>query len=270
VAPRPRPTILGIVNVTDDSFSDGGRYRTPDAAVAHAASLREAGADVIDLGPASSAPEATPVTAEEEIARLGPIVARLHAEGLTLSIDSWQPATQRWAIAQGVALLNDIRGFPDEAVWPDLARATCRLVVMHSLTGAARATRDAVDATTIVARVERFFDERVAVLERAGIARERLILDPGMGLFLGTGPDPSLAVLRALPRLTARWRLPLLVSVSRKGFLRDLTGRALHDRTVASAAMELWAVQQGASWVRTHDPAALRDMLAVSAALEEA
>lgn len=268
--PLPRPTILGIVNVTDDSFSDGGRYRTPAAAIAHAEALLDAGADVIDLGPASSAPEATPVSSEEEIARLAPIVARLHAGGATLSIDSWQPATQRWAIAQGVAFLNDVRGFPDEAIWPDLAAARCRLIVMHSLTGGSRATRDAIDATTIVERVARFFDARIAALEQAGVARDRLILDPGMGLFLGTGPEPSIAVLRALPRLAARWDLPILISVSRKGFLRDLTGRALHDRTVASAATEAWAARHGASWIRTHDPAALRDALAVAAALADA
>ncbi|MCW5892501.1 MAG: dihydropteroate synthase [bacterium] len=268
--PLPRPTILGIVNVTDDSFSDGGCYRTPAAAVAHAEALLAAGADVIDLGPASSAPEATPVTADEEIARLRPVVARLHAAGAALSIDTWQPATQRWAIGEGVALLNDIRGFPDPAVWPDLARADCRLIVMHSLTGGTRATRDAGDAATVVARIEHFFDDRIRALESAGVTRDRLILDPGMGLFLGTGPDPSLAVLRALPRLARRWDLPLLISVSRKGFLRDLTARPRDARTVASAAVELWAIQHGAACIRTHEPAALRDLLAVLAALDDA
>lgn len=270
MAPLPRPTILGIVNVTDDSFSDGGRYRDPDAAVAHAGSLLRAGADVVDLGPASSAPEAAAVSADEEIARLAPIVSRLHAAGARLSIDTWQPATQRWAVAQGVALLNDVRGFPDPSVWPDLARSSCRLIVMHSLTGGTRATRDPTDATRIVDRVERFFDDRIAALEAAGIARARLVLDPGMGLFLGAGAAPSIAVLHALPRLAARWHLPILVSVSRKGFLRDLTGRALHERTVASATMEAWSVHHGATWIRTHDPAATRDALAVLAALDEA
>lgn len=270
MARLPRPTVLGILNVTDDSFSDGGRYRSTDAALAHAAGLLAAGADVIDLGAASSAPDATAVSAGEEIARLRPLVAALHDRGARLSIDSWQPASQRWAMEQGVAVLNDIRGFADAAVWPDLARSRCRLIVMHSLTGGVRATRDAGDATTIVERVERFFDERIARLEAAGIARDRLVLDPGMGLFLGEGPGPSLAVLRALPRLAQRWRLPILVSVSRKGFLGELTGRAVAERTVASAATELWAVRQGAAWIRTHDPGALRDALAVIGALDDA
>lgn len=257
--------IAGILNVTPDSFSDGGRFVDPARAIAHARELLADGAAVIDLGPASSRPGATIVPPDEEIRRAGPVLDALVADGVTVSLDSFHPATQRWALERGAAWLNDIHGFPDPAMYPLLAASPCRLVVMHRVAreeGAAPVTAD-----TVVAAIERFFEARLAALAAAGIARDRLILDPGMGFFLAADPAVSLAVLRGLPALRARFGLPLLVSVSRKAFLRTLTGRELAEIGAATLAAELFAAAQGADWVRTHDVRALRDALVVREAL---
>ncbi len=125
--------IFGIVNITSDSFSDGGRYLAPDAAIAQARKLMAEGADVIDLGPASSNPDAAPVSSDTEIARIAPVLDALKADGIPVSLDSYQPATQAYALSRGVAYLNDIRGFPDAAFYPQLAKSSAKLVVMHSV-----------------------------------------------------------------------------------------------------------------------------------------
>lgn len=263
-----RPALVGVVNVTADSFSDGGRWLDPAAALRHARSLVAAGADVIEIGPASSHPDAAAVPAEEELRRALPLLEALRGE-VPVSIDSFQPATQRACARAGAAFLNDTRGFPDAEVLRDLAGADCRLVVMHAVQRGGRATRAPTDPDAVVARVFDFFDDRLAALDSAGIARERIVLDPGMGFFLGNDPEPSLRVLRALPALRARFGLPLLVSVSRKSFLGALTGRDVGARGPATLAAELYAVAQGVDYVRTHDVAALADALTVTRALRD-
>ena len=262
-----RPTIVGVVNVTPDSFSDGGRYLDPAAACAHARALARAGAGVVELGPAASSPDAAPVAAAEEIRRLEAVLPALVAGGLAVAVDSFQPGTQAWAARQGAAYVNDVRGFPDPAARAALAPHPCRLVVMHSVAPAGIATRARTETRAVVAGVYRFFAARLRELEAAGIARERLIVDPGMGFFLGADPGPSLAMLRRLGHLRATFGLPVLVSVSRKSFLGAITGRAVADRGAATLAAELWAAAAGADYIRTHDVAALRDALAVQAAL---
>lgn len=256
--------ILGIVNITEDSFSDGAKYLAADDATAHARKLARGGADVIDLGAASSNPDARPVASDVEIARLAPVVAALKKDGIPVSVDTFAPDVQRWALARGVDYLNDVRGFPFPELYPVLADSTAKLIVMHSVEGTGPATRIAVEPAEIFDRVVRFFAERFGALERAGVARERLILDPGMGLFLGTRREASLEILRRLSELKARFALPLLVSVSRKSFLRTFLDRSPQEAGPASLAAELYAVfVQGADFIRTHDPAALKDALAV-------
>ena len=263
------PQILGIVNITEDSFSDGGRFLAPDRAIAHALALVEAGAAVIDLGPASSHPDAAPVTAEEEIRRLAPVMDALAARGVAMSVDSFQPQTQRFALARGVAFLNDIQGFQDAEIYPELAASSCKLIVMHAVQGRGIATRVEVEPASLPDRVAKFFSLRIGALERAGIARSRLILDPGMGFFLGSQPEASLVMLRDLKNLKARFGLPVLVSVSRKSFLRTLTGRGLEQAGTATLAAELFAAAQGVDFIRTHDAAALRDGLKIWSLLQE-
>lgn len=266
-----RPKIFGILNVTEDSFSDGGRYLDPSAALAAARKLVADGADVVDIGAAASNIVAKPVTAAEEIRRLAPVIAALKADRVAVSVDSFASETQRFALDQGVEFLNDIQGFPDTALYPELAAAQCRLVVMHAVQGRGRARSEKGPASGIWRRIEDFFAVRIAALEAAGIARDRLILDPGMGFFLSSEAEASFIVLAGLDRLGGRFDLPVLVSVSRKSFLGAITGRQdPRERGAATLAAELFAAANGADYIRTHDPGALKDALAVTAALQKA
>ena len=263
------PRIFGIVNATADSFSDGGKYLAPEAAIAHARALSAAGAFAIDLGAAASNPDAAAVPPELEIARLTPIVEALR--GLVpLSIDTFAIETQRWALAQRVEWINDIQGFPDPALYPELAQSNAGLIVMHNVAPKGRAERIATDPATIFDRLFRFFDGRIAALENAGIARARIVIDPGMGFFLGTDPEVSLTVLRNLSELKRRYRLPLLISLSRKSFIRKLAHVEIAESGPATLAAELFAAAEGADFIRTHDVAALSRALAVWKALNSA
>ena len=261
--------ILGILNVTEDSFSDGGKFLAPEAAIAQADKLMADGAGGIDIGAASSNPSAKAVPPEEEIARLAAVLPALQAKGIPISVDSFAPEVQRWALAQGVAYLNDIHGFPDATLYPALASSDCKLIVMHMVQAEGVAVRTEIPPTEIFDRVTAFFDARIAALTDAGIARDRIILDPGMGQFVGADPENSLILLRRLPELKARYGLPLLISVSRKGFLRKLTGQPIEKIGPATLAAEMAAAHQGADIIRTHDVAALRDGLKVLESLQE-
>lgn len=264
----PAPAIFGIANVTEDSFSDGGRFLATAAALAHARALVAAGAAIIDLGAAASNVDAKPVAAAEEIRRLDPLIAGLAADATPVSVDSFAPEVQRFAIAREVAFLNDVQGFPYPSFYPELAAASCRLVVMHAVHGRGRAQRVELSADEVWDRIYAFFADRVEALERAGIARERLILDPGMGFFLSSRPEASLRVLADLDRLKQAFGLPVLISVSRKSFLRAITGRAASSELgAATLAAELYAAEKGADYIRTHDPGSLADALKVMAVL---
>lgn len=265
----PRPVLVGIVNITADSFSDGGRFLDPTAAIAQAKALAADGADIVELGAAASNIASVFVSPAVEIARLDPVIGALAGDGTPISVDTCEAETQRFALARGVAYLNDIEGFSDTGVYPALAAGGCRLVVMHAAQGRGRAQQLDLSADEVWGRIEQFFDERIARLVAAGIARERLILDPGMGFFLSSRPEASLRVLARLPDLRSAFGLPVMVSVSRKSFLAGATGRAVAaERGPATLAAELYASAHGADYIRTHDPAALRDALAVTEAIE--
>jgi len=262
------PAILGILNMTEDSFSDGAKYLAREAALAHADALVEGGARILDLGAASSNPSSKPVAPETEIARLAAVVPALRSKGYPLSIDTFAPEVQRWALTQDVDYLNDIQGFPFPDLYPALAGSKAKLIVMHSVQGLGPATAVSVPPAEIYDRASRFFEVRLLALERAGVARERLIVDPGMGLFLGKERDASFTILRRLPELKKAFGLPVLVSVSRKSFLRTLVGRDALSAGPVSLAAELFAAAQGADFIRTHEPAPLRDALKIWARLE--
>jgi dihydropteroate synthase type 2 len=259
------PVILGILNITADSFSDGGKYLNPDAALAHASELMAQGAHGIDIGAAASNPKSAPVTPEEEIARLKPVVTALAREGVPVSIDTFASRVQRWALGEGVAWLNDIHGFPDPALYPALADSSAKLIVMHAVQAEGRAAADDVSPDTIFKRILEFFDARLTALTTAGIARDRLIVDPGMGMFLGRHAEASFEVLRRIGELRQAFGLPVLISVSRKSFLRR--GRPAAAAGPATLAAELFACWQGADYIRTHDPAALADGVRVWSAI---
>jgi dihydropteroate synthase type 2 len=263
--PARMTTILGILNITDDSFFDGGKYLEPEAAIAQGRALAADGADALDIGAASSNPDSNGVAPEIEIGRLQSVLPALSE--IPLSIDTFSLPVQRWALKQGVAFVNDIQGFADTELYPDLAASTAKLIVMHSVQVRGKATRVDVPPGEIMDRLYRFFDARLAALEAAGVARERLILDPGMGFFLGTDPETSFTVLRSLGALKARYGVPVLVSVSRKSFLRRLTGRSAAESGPASLAAELFAVHQGADYIRTHASGPLKDALLLEKAL---
>ncbi len=263
-----RPSILGILNMTADSFSDGGQFLSPDDALAQARYLHENGSDILDIGPASSHPDSQPVSAETEIERLQSVVPQLLAQGRQISIDSFQPKTQIWAAAQGVAWLNDIQGFADPQVQEALADYDCNLFIMHSIQSAGPAKREQAPAGDIWDAIEAFFDARLQALDKAGIARDRMVLDPGMGFFLGDTPETSLQVLGQIKRLQDNYKLPVLISVSRKSFLRQLSHRQVDESGPVTLAAELWAAAQGVEYIRTHDPRQLNDALALQARLD--
>jgi dihydropteroate synthase type 2 len=256
------PKLLGILNITEDSFSDGGRFLDPAAALAQARVLAS-DADGIDLGAASSKPDAVPVPPDVEIARLAPVVEMLRSEGVPVSVDTFAPEVQRWALSQGADYINDVRGFPDAALYPALAGSRAKLIMMFSVEGQGPATRLRVPVEELPGRMSRFFETRLLALTKAGVPADRLILDPGMGLFLGSHPDASFATLRRIGDLKREFELPVLISASRKSFLRNLVGRSVAEIGPATLAAELFAVRQGADYIRTHEPKALKDALKV-------
>jgi dihydropteroate synthase type 2 len=265
--PAGIPRIVGIVNITQDSFSDGGRYLDPAAVASHARKLRAEGADIIELGPAASHPDSAPVSAAEEQRRLAPVLGQLAADGIPVSVDSFLPETLRFAISAGAACLNDIHGFGDPSLYPILAASQCRLVVMHAVQAAGPATRVVTDPAAVRDGICRFFARRLAALQAAGVGRDQLIIDPGLGYFLGSTPGPSLAALAGIRELKDTFGVPVLVSPSRKSFLRALTGRDVTRSGPATLAAEIFAAWQGADYIRTHDVAAARDALTLLAAI---
>ena len=262
--------IVGIVNITEDSFSDGGCYLDSETALDHARSLGTAGAHLIELGAASSHPDSRPVEASIERDRLREPLEALVADGVAVSVDSCRATTLLWAMEAGAAVLNDITGFADPALQERLADGAADLVVMHSIQRGERADRRSAAPQAVIDGVWAFFDQRLEQLERAGIERERLIVDPGMGLFLGSDPTTSFVMLAATNELRRRYGLPVMISVSRKSFLGAPTGAGVSERGAATLAAELFAARQGAAYIRTHDVRALADGLAIESALAAA
>jgi dihydropteroate synthase type 2 len=198
-----------------------------------------------------------------EIARLKPIAALARKHGWPVSIDTFAADTQLWALKAEADYVNDIQGFPDPELYPELAASKAKLIIMHSVQEKGRAQKIDTDPHSIVGRIADFFEERLNALMAAGVARDRLILDPGMGLFVGTRPQVSLTILRRLGIIKSAFGLPILVSVSRKSFLRTLVGRELKDIGPSTLAAELYAALHGADMIRTHEPRPLRDALTI-------
>jgi len=262
---RRRPLLMGIVNVTPDSFHDGGRYATAAAAIAHAHQLIDEGADIIDIGGESTRPGATPLAAAEELTRVMPVLEAVHGVGVPVSVDTRQTAVMRAALAAGAAMINDIQALRGEGALGVLAETDASVCLMH-MQGEPRTMQAAPHYADVVAEVTAFLQARIEACVAAGIDRSRIVLDPGFGF--GKRLDDNLALLQALPRL-ARLGLPLLVGVSRKSMIGAMTGRGdSEDLLAGSVAAALWAARRGAAILRVHDVAATRDALAVWRQLE--
>jgi dihydropteroate synthase len=262
------PKILGIVNITADSFSDGGLYLEPAKALEKSLQLIEDGADILDLGAASSNPATKAVEPQEEIHRLIPVIDFLLSKNIPLSIDSFQLAVQRYALTKNVQYLNDIQGFPYPEIYPALADSNCKLILMHSIQRFGPATVIETHPEKFFQGMIDFFIQRLKTLQNSGISSERVILDPGMGFFLGASPQSSIYVLKNISRLKEYFGLPILVSVTRKSFLGAITGREIAERGPATLAAEIYASYMGVDYIRTHDVRALRDALKVLAVLD--
>jgi len=254
---------MGVVNVTPDSFSDGGRFLDPQAAVAHGRRLADEGADILDVGGESTRPGAEPVAAEEEARRVVPVVEGLAGAGPQVSVDTSKLAVARAALDAGATCVNDVTALRAE---PELAGlvaergADCCL--MHML-GEPRTMQDDPRYGDVVSEVRAFLEERLAFATAAGIAEERVMLDPGIGF--GKTVEHNLELLRRLDEIAALGR-PVVVGTSRKSFLGRLTGREVGDRLPGTIATNVLALERGASVFRVHDVAPVRDALAVAAA----
>jgi len=260
---RRRPLLMGVLNVTPDSFSDGGRFLQPPAAIEHAGRMAAEGADIIDIGAESTRPYGGmhPVTPEEERARLEPILPAVAAIGIPVSIDTMKAAVADWALEAGASIVNDVWGLQRDR---DMARVVAAhgapVIVMHN--------RDAADpAIDIIADVTDFFSRSLEIAWSAGIPHDRIVLDPGIGF--GKTPEQSLACIARLDT----WRgfdLPILVGASRKRFISFVVPSEPAARLPGSIAAHLLAAEHGAAIIRTHDVAATAQALAVAAAIRQA
>jgi dihydropteroate synthase len=258
-----RPIVMGILNVTPDSFSDGGRFLDPDAAIAHARRMVAEGADLIDIGAESTRPygSATPVSASEEARRLAPVLAAVAGLGVPVSIDTMKAQVAASALAAGAGIVNDVWGLQRD---PDMAGVVARhgvpVIVMHN-----RETAD--PAIDIMADIAAFFARSLDLAKRAGIARDRIVLDPGIGF--GKTPEQSMTALARLDALKALG-LPLLVGASRKRFIDTVSPAPPDRRLGGSLAAHLLAVAGGAHIIRVHDVAETVQALRVAAAIRDA
>jgi dihydropteroate synthase len=260
-----RPWLMGIVNASPDSFSDGGRYASLDARSALAAELLEAGADILDVGGESASTGRPPVAVEEEIERVVPLIERLAGElGAVVSVDTYKPAVASAAIAAGATIVNDVSGLRDPALADVCARTGAALVVMHTRAAPRERLQDPDLYADVTGEVVAFLAERVALAQSRGVAPEQLILDPGPD-FAKT-PAQTIELLRQTARLHELGR-PLLMAISRKDFIGALTARAPRERLAGTLAALAHGVEQGAHIFRVHDVAAATDFLRVRAAL---
>jgi dihydropteroate synthase len=240
---------MGILNVTSDSFSDGGRFLEASRAIDQGLRLREEGADIVDVGGESTRPGAAPVSLEEELARVIPVASALAREGIAVSVDTMKPAVMRAAAEAGCAMVNDVNGFRAEGAVAAVAGRGVGVCVAH-MQGSPASMQANPQYGDVVAEVVAFLRDRAAHLQAAGVARDDIVVDPGFGF--GKTLAHNIELFRALPRLAALG-YPVLVGMSRKRTLGDLTGRAVGERLAGSVAAAVLAVQNGASLVRVHD-----------------
>jgi dihydropteroate synthase len=260
-----RPLVMGVVNVTPDSFSDGGLHVDAVQAAAHARRLIDEGADIVDIGGESTRPGSRRVTLDEERRRVLPVLEALHDCNVPLSVDTQTPELMIESIAAGASMINDINALRAPGALRAVAGTHAAICLMH-MSGEPQTMQDDPRYEDVVAEVKAFLRERVGAALECGVARERLAIDPGFGF--GKTFAHNLALLRALGDIAAL-AVPVLVGLSRKSMLGRITGKEAGERVFASVAAAMIAVQKGASIVRVHDVAATRDALAVLKSVAE-
>jgi dihydropteroate synthase len=258
-----RALVMGIVNVTPNSFSDGGRYADARSAIAHGLRLAGEGADLVDVGGESTRPGADAVPLQEELDRVIPVVEALAREGLAVSVDTMKPEVMRAALAAGCRVVNDVNAFLSDGAVPAVAGADAGLVLMH-MQGTPRTMQVSPAYDDVAAEVGSFLRDRARVLEAAGVSPARIAIDPGFGF--GKTLEHNRRLFRSIPAL-ASMGYAVLAGVSRKRMIGDLTGRPVEDRLAGSVAAAMIAVQSGARIVRVHDVKETVDALAVLRAL---
>ena len=258
-----RPVVMGVLNVTPDSFSDGGRFLPVEAAVAHGVRLAEEGAAIIDIGGESTRPGAAPVSVDEELRRVVPVVERLRAATqAVISVDTRKPEVIREAVAAGAGLINDVRALAEPGALEAAAASGCAVCLMH-MQGDPRTMQRAPSYVDVVKEVKAFLDEHVQRCRAAGVSSDRIAVDPGFGF--GKTLEHNLELLRRLRELHDE--LPVLVGLSRKSMVGTLTGRGAGERVHGSIALAVIAALNGARIVRAHDVAATVDALKMVAAV---
>jgi len=263
--PLAHPLVMGIVNITPDSFSDGGQFLDSGRAIARARQLLELGADILDLGAESTRPGAAPVGEDEEWSRLAPVLTALRDLPIPLSVDTMKPAIMRRALDAGACMINDVAALQTPGAL-DAVRASQAAVCLMHMKGDPRTMQQSPDYDDVVGEVAGFLSSRAQVAENAGISRQRIVLDPGFGF--GKRSRHNLTLLRRLQEI-ANLGYPVLAGLSRKSLLGTLTGRAAPGRLAASVAAAVLAVRNGASIIRAHDVAETRDAILVVKALED-
>nr|WP_314541078.1 dihydropteroate synthase [uncultured Massilia sp.] len=259
-----RPLVMGILNITPDSFSDGGRYQSLEFAVERAERMVRDGVDIIDIGGESTRPGSPAVSLQDELARVMPAIYALRELGVPLSIDTYKPEVMREAIIAGADLINDINGFRAPGAIDAVKDADCGLCAMH-MQGTPQNMQASPHYDNVVAEVGAFLRERVDALVTAGVARDRVTIDPGFGF--GKTVEHNVDLFRGMTRLRDELGLPVLAGVSRKTMIGALTGKSVEERQAGSVGAALAAVAQGARIVRVHDVAETVDALKVWQAL---
>ena len=257
--PTDRPLVMGIVNITPDSFSDGGKHYSRDAAIEHALRLVEEGADMLDIGGESTRPGAAPVTAGEELERVMPVIEALAKGGTPLSVDTQKPEVMAAAIRAGVSMVNDVNALRADGAIEVCAASRVAVCLMH-MQGTPESMQSGPTYDDVVDEVKAFLNLRVAFCINAGIDRERIVIDPGIGF--GKSLAHNLALLRALDQFR-EIGCAVLVGVSRKSMFKALLGRATDDRLVPSVVAAVLAAQRGAAILRVHDVRETCDALQV-------
>lgn len=266
VGEQARPLVMGILNVTPDSFSDGGKFQSLDLALSRAEQMVADGVDIIDIGGESSRPGSQPLPLEEELRRLLPLVYALRDCGKPLSIDTYKPEVMREALAAGADMINDINGFRTPGALSAVNESACALCIMH-MQGAPLTMQLEPSYGNVTDEVIAFLRERTAAVEQSGVARERLCVDPGFGF--GKTVEHNFALLRNLGRIETETGLPVLAGLSRKSMVGAVTGKPVDQRMAGSIAGALAAVARGAMIVRVHDVAETVDALKLWRAVEK-